>query len=168
MRFAILLVMALGTAAHPASSQSMNTPAIVGDIVGGVCAPLMQSGDVATAIATAEALGYAQTDESRVDLDPDSPNARAILYRRHRGTVTISLNYGRVLCSVGINEAGVSNLAQEAGQMLAGLGMVPILDIRGADEPAVVVWRGQGRQAVISPSPVYQPGAEITLSAHFH
>lgn len=149
------------------SVQSMNVPVIVREAVGGVCAPLMRSGDVAAAIAAAETVGYIQTADSHLDLAGGRPNARVILRKGHSGRLTISLDYGRVLCSVGIHEAGAAQIADHAAPILGELGMVSVLDVRGGGEPEVVVWRGQGRQAVISPSPVFQPGAEITLSAHF-
>ncbi len=167
MRTLMLALTALMLSPVAAAAQSMNVPVIIDEVVGEVCAPLVRDGDVAAAVSAAEALGYVQTDESSVDLDHSMPNARAILYRSHRGTVTISLDYGRVLCSVGIHEGGVGQIADLAAPFLRELGMTSVLDVRGRGEPPIIVWRGEGRQAVISPSPVYQPGAEITLTAHF-
>ncbi len=165
VRWAVAALALVG--ANPAQAQSMNVPEIVREAVGGVCAPLMRSGDVAAAIAAAEVQGYVQTADSSQDLDSERPNARVILRKGHSGRLTISLNYGRMLCSVGIHEAGAAQIADQAAPILGELGMVSVLDERGGGEPEVVVWSGQGRQAVMSPSPVFQPGAEITLSAHF-
>lgn len=160
----LLAGMAMGPAA---TAQSMNAPLIVREVVGGVCAPLMRSGDVETAVAAAEALGYRHTVEPWNLMDRSSPSARAILNKSHAGTVTISLDYGRVLCSVGIHEAGAARLSDLAAPFLAELGLTLALDARDAGGPQAAVWRGDRMQAVISPSPVFQPGAEITLTAHF-
>ena len=160
-----LMTLGLTLMSPPAQAQSMYVEGIVDEVVGQVCAPLMQAGDVAAAIAAAQALRYAHTEDSVVRLDEDLPWARAILYRGHRGTVTISQDYGRIICSVGIAEGTVTQINDRAVPLLSDLGMTQVLDQRGETGAEIMVWTGPRFVAFIHPSPVYQPGSELTFSA---
>ncbi len=152
-----------------ASAQSMNVRQIVDDVVGQVCAPLAQGGDLRSAARAAERLGY-----SLVAVEPDhrmgaadlQPEPRALIFtRRHHGTVRISRDYDHVLCSLGVEEGGVGRSAEAAEPHLRALGLTPVIDERDGDLP-LSVWRGERTQAVIARSPHHRPGVEVILTVH--
>lgn len=161
-----LAAVGLMAVAAPASAQSMNVPAIVEDVLGQVCVPYAQTGDIEAAVQDAEALGYAIIqDESALLLDRDPPGGLVRLTRRHHGTVTLELSYGRGLCAVGIHEGGPANMAPAAEPFMRDLGLAPVVDIR--EERAttdIVVWKGGTTQLVIVRSPHFSPGSELVLS----
>jgi hypothetical protein len=161
-----LAAVGLMAVAAPASAQSMNVPAIVDDVLGQICVPYARTGDVAAAIGAAEALGYAIIeDESGMDLGSDRPWADVQLTRRHHGTVTLELSYGRGLCSVGIHEGGASNMVPAAEPYMEALGLEPLLlSIEGQSTTDMAVWRSGTTQLVISRSPRFSPGSEMVLS----
>jgi len=161
-----LAAVGLMAVATPASAQSMNVPAIVEDVLGEICVPYARTGDVAAAIGAAETLGYTIIeDESGMDLASDRPWADVQLTRRHHGTVTLELSYGRGLCSVGIHEGGASTMAPAAEPYVAALGLEPLLlSVDGQSTTDMAVWRSGTTQLVISRSPRFSPGSEMVLS----
>jgi hypothetical protein len=161
-----LAAVGMAAMAAPASAQSMNVPAIVEDVLGQICVPYARTGDVAAAIRAAEALRYEIiADESGMDLESDRPWAYVRLTRRHHGTVTLDLSYGRGLCSVGIYEGGASNMAPAAEPFVQALGLEPVVQsIEGQSTTDMAVWRSGTTQLVISRSPRFSPGSEMVLS----
>ena len=161
-----LAAVGLMAVAAPASAQSMNVPGIVDDVLGQICVPYAQTGDVAAAIRAAEGLGYGIIKgESGMDLESDRPWADVRLTRRHHGTVTLELGYGRGLCSVGIHEGGASTMAPAAEPYVEALGLEPLLlSIEGQSTTDMAVWRTGTTQLIISRSPRFSPGSEMVLS----
>lgn len=160
------LILAAGLGLSPsAQAQSMNIRAITQDVGRGVCAPFIETRDMAAAISAGEALGYRV-----VDLEPDNqaetPNApprAASLERRHGGRITLSRTNSLSFCAIGMAEGGVATIAETAEPFLRDLGMTPALDER--EGPAAVsVWRGENRLAVIARSPHHRPGSELVMS----
>ena len=152
--------------AAPASAQSMDVPGIVEDVLGQICVPYAETGDVAAAIQAAEALRYQIiADESGMDLESDRPWAYVQLTRRHHGTVTLELSYGRGLCAVGIHEGGASNMVPAAEPFVQALGLEAlVLSTEGQPTTDMAVWRSGTTQLVISRSPRFSPGSELVLS----
>ena len=150
----------------PASAQSMNVPAIVEDVLGQICVPYAETGDVAAAIRAAEGLRYEIiADESGMDLESDRPWAYVRLTRRHHGTVTLDLAYDRGLCAVGIHEGAASNMAPAAEPFVQALALKPVLQaIEGQPTTDLAVWRNGTTQLIISRSPQFSPGSEMVLS----
>ena len=118
-------------------------------------------------LSAAERLGYAVTSHDPIGLrlgaaDAQPPPRGVVLFRRHRGTVRLSMDYGRGLCGVGIEEGTVRTMAEAAGPHLRTLGMAPVVEV--ADErPSVSVWRAPGLQVVIAGSLHHRPGTELVL-----
>ncbi len=150
--------------AAPAQAQSMNVPAIVNQTLTQVCLPWMQSGDRGAAIRAATDLGYRVLDRATGEpADPDQPLSR--IYAdgslRHRGTVILTESRDRV-CAIDLAEAGPGQISRIAAPHLTAAGMQPALD-RTGEAVEVVIWTGEGRQAIIAPS-VLSSGASITLN----
>lgn len=159
MRLAVLAVLAGLVGATPAAAQSMNVPLIVRTTLTEVCGPFLQSGDRDAAVRAAVMGGYRTVGGlegvalgSTVHLDGSL---------RHRGWITV-INSREQVCSVDIAEAGVEQISDLAAEYLTALGMGRI-SAHGGATLGVIVWAGQGRQAVIAPSNL-STGAAITLS----
>ena len=156
-------------AAAPASAQSMNVRLITEQVVGEICPPLLNDGDMYAAIGEAERLGYSVTAHlpTALRLGAADRQAEPIVVEMegsHQGTVRLREQYGLRVCSVGIHEGGVERIAETAEPHLRALGMEPVIDERQG--PLVVsVWRGTNMQAVISRSTEFRPGSEIAITA---
>lgn len=145
--------------AGPAAAQSMNIARIVHAAMTEVCGPFLQSGDRAAAAQAAMAGGYrpvggveGASSGSTVHLDGSL---------RHRGWITL-IDSRDQICSVDMAEAGVVQISDLAAEHLTALGMARIWS-HGDETLGVIVWAGEGRQAVIAPSNL-STGAAITLS----
>ncbi|MBU1347823.1 MAG: hypothetical protein KKA16_12865 [Alphaproteobacteria bacterium] len=161
-RLALIAALSVG---QPAAAQSMNVPGIVRDVMGQICAPYAEDGNIIQAIAAARALGYRPEGHwADHPIAPNDPPHDISLTRRHHGTVTLAKNYNRGLCAVGIAEGGPSNMGPAAEPFLRALGMEPVVDIRDEQPLDMFVWRGTGRQVVIAASPRFTPGSELVLS----
>lgn len=162
-RLPLILLLTLMTPSAGAA-QSMNVPMIVHEAVTDVCGPWMRGGDLAGAVKAAMALGYrpaALTDGDA--FDPDAPPSMVILdgRSRHIGVMTL-VDGPRSLCAVDMAEATVARILSAADLLLEEIGLELALD-RSDQSPAVVVWAGEGRQAVAAPS-VQSTGHALTLS----
>lgn len=162
VRWAVAVLALVG--ANPAQAQSMNVPLIVNQTLTQVCLPWMQSGDRGAAVRAATGLGYRVLDRATGEpADPDQPPSR--IYAdgslRHRGTVILTESRDRV-CAIDLAEAGPGQISRIAAPHLTAAGMQPALDRTGEDVE-VVIWTGEGRQAVIGPS-VMSTGATLTLN----
>ena len=160
-----ILTVAVLAFAQPVVTQSMNVPDIVRDVMGQICVPYADDGNIIQAISAARALGYSP-DGHWADhpITPNDPPDDISLTRRHHGTVTLAKNYNRGLCAVGIHEGGPSNMGPAAEPFLREMGMEPVVDVRNDHPLDLIVWRGQGRQFVIAASPRFTPGSELVLS----
>ena len=160
------LVLAAGLGLSSAvQAQSMNIRAITRDVGQGVCAPFIESRDMAAAISAGEALGYRV-----IDIEPDNqageqnpPPSAVRMERRHGGRITLSRADTFSFCAIGMAEGGVATIAETAEPFLRDLGMAPALDEREGTN-AISVWRGGNRQAVIARSPHHRPGSELVIS----
>lgn len=165
MRHPALALIGLCTlTAAPAAAQSMNIPMIVHEVTTEICGPFMQGGDMAGAVRAAMAQGYRPMEwSSSRPFDPDSPPSMVVLDGRaaHIGTVTLS-GGPRWRCAVDMAEATAGQIAEAAAEPLSALGLTPVLD-RAGQRPAVVVWTGDGRQAVAAPG-VQSRGHALTFS----
>lgn len=161
-----LFALGLSGISGPVAAQSMNVPRIVETVLGDICLPFARSGDIERAVRNAEAAGYRIIEgESALLLDRTPPAGLVRLTRRHHGTVTLELSYGRGLCAVGIHEGGPANMAPAAEPFMRDLGLAPVVDIR--EERAttdIVVWKGGTTQLVIARSAHFSPGSELVLS----
>jgi nucleoside permease NupC len=161
-----LAAVGMAALAAPASAQSMNVPEIVDTVMGQICVPYAETGDVVAAVTTAQSLGYRlDEDESAVMLDRSLPSAMVRLNRRHHGTITLELSYGNGMCSVGIFEGNPANMSPAAAPHIARLGLQPVLvSHQGQPTTDIAVWRSGTTQLVISRSPYFSPGSELVLS----
>lgn len=159
MRLMFLVALAGLVCAGPAAAQSMNIPMIVRDTMSEVCGPYMQSGDRAAAVQAAIAAGYRPVG----GLGGVSPGSTVHLdgSLRHRGWISL-INSREQVCSVDMAEAGVVQISDLAAEHLTALGLERI-SAHGGESLGVIVWAGEGRQAVIAPSNL-SSGAAITLS----
>ena len=159
----LLGAMAIST---PAPAQSMNVRQIVHEVMGEVCVPYARDGDIAAAVRAAEGLGYAVIPErSALLLDRDPPGGLSHLYRRHGGSIVLSLSYGRGLCAIGIAEGGPSSMGPAAEPHMRALGLEPVLDVREREATTdILVWKNGTTQLVISRSSHHTPGSELVLS----
>lgn len=158
------LLASLCLMAAPAQAQSMNVPMIVNQTLTQVCLPWMQTGDREAAVRAAAALGYDVRNRSTGALaDPDNPPSRIYAdgSARHRGTIILTESRDRV-CAVDLAEAGPGQISRIAAPHLTAAGMQSVLD-RTGEAVEVVIWAGEGRQAIIAPS-VLSSGASITLN----
>lgn len=157
LSLSVLALLSAAATAGPAAAQSMNVRVIVQTVTAEVCAPFARRADVAAAIQNAERLGY------RV-IESGGDRRRAVtLFRQHHGTIRVSLSDGQGLCSIGVEEGTVAQVAAAAEPGLKALNLVPAIDDREG-RPALSVWRGAALQAVIGPSPHHRPGVELILS----
>lgn len=167
MRTLSLSIIAVLIFGGVAQAQSMNVRAITDDVLRDVCGPFSRDRDMWAALGAAERLGYSVMSHDPVNLrigaaDAQPPPRGLVLFRRHRGTVRLSMDYGRGLCGVGIEEGTVRTVVEAAGPHLRGLGLEPVFE--AVDErPAVSVWRGSGLQVVIAASLHHRPGVELVL-----
>ena len=147
-----------------AQAQSMNIRQITRDAGGSVCAPFIDNRDMTAAIVAAELLGY-RVRESEPDNRAGSaaPPLAVRLWRNHGGWITLTRSDTLSFCAVGMAEGSVRTIAETAEPFLRDLGMTPVLDEREGPT-AVSVWRGDGRQAIIAPSPHHRPGSELVMS----
>lgn len=161
-----LATVGLIAVAAPASAQSMNVPQIVDTVLGQICVPYADTGNIVAAVTTAQALGYRlDEDESALMLHESPPSAMARLSRRHQGTITLELSYGNGMCSVGIFEGDLSNMSPAAAPHVERLGLQPVLvSQEGQPTTDIAVWRSGTTQLVISRSPYFSPGSELVLS----
>jgi len=119
-------------------------------------------------ISVAQGFGYGVAhvwpESIRVGAANRQPEPTEIEMRgSHAGTLRMRRAYGLLTCSVGIAEGGPGRIAEAAEPHLRTLGLEPLLDDReGA--LAVSVWRGAGRQAVISRSTEFRPGSELVIT----
>lgn len=145
----------------------MNVRAITDDVLREICVPFSRHRDMREVLGTAERLGYSVMAQEPADLRRGAadvqPSPRGLtLFRRHHGTVRVSMDHERALCAVAMEEGTVRAVAEAAAPHLRGLGMTPAVeDVAGT--PALSVWRGPGRQVVIAASPHHRPGVELTL-----
>jgi len=159
MRLMFLAVLAGLIGATPAAAQSMNVPMIVRTTMIEVCGPYLQSGDRSAAIQAAIAADYrlvggigGASSGSITHLDGSL---------RQRGWITL-INSRDQVCSVDMAQAGVVQISDLASEHLTALGMERVWS-HGGETLGVIVWAGQGRQAVIAPSNL-SSGAAITLT----
>lgn len=155
--------------AGPASAQSMNVRLITEQVVGEICPPLLNDGDMYAAIGAAERAGYAVMAilPTTIRYGAADRQAEPIVVEMegsHQGTVRLREQYGLRVCSVGIHEGGVERIAETAEPHLRVLGMEPVIDER-LGPLALSVWRGPTSQAVISRSTEFRPGSEIVITA---
>ena len=167
MKRLLLSILAVMSSGGVAQAQSMNVRAITDDVLREICVPFARDRDMWAALGAAERLGYAVTSHDPIGLrlgaaDAQPPPRGVVLFRRHRGTVRLSMDYGRGLCGVGIEEGTVRTMAEAAGPHLRTLGMAPVVEV--VDErPSVSVWRAPGLQVVIAGSLHHRPGTELVL-----
>ena len=147
-----------------AQAQSMNIPLIVRSTLTEVCIPWMQTGDWAAAMRAAQTLHYRTADlDTRRTAFAENPPSRILADGTavHRGRIVMIESYDRV-CSVDMAEGTVGQVSELAAEHLTALGMTRVLD-RSGEAVGVVVWAGEGRQAVIGPSAM-SSGTSITLN----
>ena len=167
MKLLPLSVLATILGAGAAQAQSMNVRAITDDVLREICVPFSSNRDMREVLSTAERLGYSVVAHEPGDLRRGAADAQPspsglALFRRHHGTVRVSIDHDRVLCGVAMEEGTVRAVAAAAAPHLRALGMTPAVDdVEGT--PALSVWRGPGRQVVIAASPRHRPGVELTL-----
>jgi len=159
MRLMVLVVLAGLCCAGPAAGQSMNIPIIVRTALTEVCGPFLQSGDRAAATEAAIAAGYRPVAGIRGVRSGSTVHLDGSL--RHRGWITL-INAPEQVCSVDMAEGGVVQISDLAADQLTALGMERV-SAHGGPTLGVIVWAGEGRQAVIAPSNL-SSGAAITLS----
>lgn len=159
MRLAVLAVLVGLSGAGPAAAQSMNVPLIVRTTMTEVCGPFLRSGDRDQAVLAAVGAGYRPT--AGVEGVVLGPTVHLDGSLRHRGWITL-IDAREQVCSVDIAEAGVGQISDLATEYLTTLGMERISS-HGGPVLGVIVWAGEGRQAVIAPSNL-STGAAITLS----
>lgn len=161
-----LAVLGFWAAASAVQAQSMNVPWIVETVLGEICVPYAETGDLVAAVAAAEAAGYEIIkNESALLFDRSPPSGLVRLTRSHHGTVTLDLSYGRGLCAVGIFEGGPSTMAPPAAPFIARLGLEPVVvSLERQSTTDIAVWRKGSTQMVISRSPHFTPGSELVLS----
>lgn len=154
-----IIVCAAVHLAEPAAAQSMNIRAIVATAMDEICGPFARSGDHSAAVRAAVAADY----RAPSGLDPARPPALVLLNgdAHHIGRIVL-INSVEQVCSVDMAEAGVTQVSDRAAEALTALGMRRVL-AHGDATLGVVVWAGEGRQAVIAPSNL-SSGASITLS----
>lgn len=155
--------------AGPASAQSMNVGLITEQVVGEICPPLLNDGDMYAAIGAAERAGYEVMEilPTTIRYGAADRQAEPIVVEMegsHQGTVRLREQYGLRVCSVGIHESGVERIAETAEPHLRALGMEPVIDER-LGPLALSVWRGPTSQAVISRSTEFRPGSELVITA---
>ena len=147
----------------------MNVGLIVETVVGEVCDPFLSGETMWGSIAEARRAGYevrhilpGTIRLGAADAQPE-PND-VTLHASHAGTIRI-WRQGRLrFCSVGIPEGAAGRTAEIAEPLVRARGLEPVLDERDAPF-AVSVWRGAGRQAVISRSSEFRPGSEIIITS---
>ena len=153
--------------AGPASAQSQNVPLITATLMEQVCAPFVETGDMAAAIRAGQAEGYYVVEESpdnqALATDPNAPPDWVEMARSQSGRFILSKRWARGYCAIGLAEGGIARIDRAAEPWLSGLGMSRVLN-DPAGPTGIVVWRGEGRQAVIAGSPHAVPGVELTVS----
>lgn len=165
----LALAAVLVCTATPALAQSMDVRLITEQVVGEICPPLLNDGDMYGAIGAAERAGYAVMDILPTTLrygaaDRQAEPIAVEMEGSHQGIVRLREQYGLRVCSVGIHEGGVERIAETAAPHLRALGMEPVIDDR-LGPLALSVWRGPTSQAVISRSTEFRPGSEIVITA---
>lgn len=167
MKRLALAALALG-AGSAAQAQSMNVPLITERVVRDICGPFIDTGDMWPAIAAAGRAGYGtvhvRPPHIRIGAADAQPEPVEIELRgAHAGTLRMRDEHGLLVCSVGVHEGGVGQIAEAAGPHLRALGYAPVLDDRSG-ALALSVWRGGARQVLIAPSTEFRPGAELVMT----
>lgn len=168
----LVLAALLFGAPESAVAQSMNVPLITERVVRDICGPFIATGDMWPSISAAQRFGYGVAhvwpDTLRVGAASRQPEPTEIEMRgSHVGTLRMRRAYGLLTCSVGISEGGAGRIAEAAEPHLRALGFEPILDDR-EDPLAISVWRGAGRQVVVSRSTEFRPGSELVITGPDH
>lgn len=161
------LAILLLAATTPAAAQSQNVPLITATLMEEVCVPFVETGDMAAAIRAGQAEGYRIVEQSPDNqaraTDPDAPPAWVEMARSQSGRFILSKRWARGYCAIGLAEGGIARIDRAAEPSLTALGMTRVLN--APEGPTgIVVWRSEGRQAVIAGSPHAVPGVELTVS----